>query len=180
MLANDDRLFTMLAMFTAMVGNRVIKMALRTSIMVASIGVATIGKPRPSVPCTSPANRMTHTTANRTGVSNWSNEIIWLLTRTGRRLHCIPDATRLRIGLYKPVQIFYNPRSFFHVVAMALLVQKFGGTSVGTVERIEAVADKVIGYKNAGNDMVVVVSAMSGETNRLVELAKQIDPRARA
>jgi aspartate kinase len=64
-------------------------------------------------------------------------------------------------------------------LSMALLVQKFGGTSVGTVERIEAVADKVIGYKNAGHDMVVVVSAMSGETNRLVELAKQIDPQAR-
>ena len=62
---------------------------------------------------------------------------------------------------------------------MALLVQKFGGTSVGTVERIEAVADKVIGYRDAGNDMVVVVSAMSGETNRLVELAKQVDPKAR-
>jgi aspartate kinase len=62
---------------------------------------------------------------------------------------------------------------------MALLVQKFGGTSVGTVERIEAVADKVIGYKDAGHDMVIVVSAMSGETNRLVELAKQIDPQAR-
>ena len=62
---------------------------------------------------------------------------------------------------------------------MALLVQKFGGTSVGSIERIEAVADKVIGYKEAGNDMVVVVSAMSGETNRLVELAKQIDPQAR-
>ena len=62
---------------------------------------------------------------------------------------------------------------------MALLVQKFGGTSVGSIERIEAVADKVIGYKQAGNDMVVVVSAMSGETNRLVELAKQIDPQAR-
>jgi aspartate kinase len=64
-------------------------------------------------------------------------------------------------------------------LSMALLVQKFGGTSVGTVERIEAVADKVIGYKDAGHDMVVVVSAMSGETNRLVELAKQIDPQAR-
>ena len=62
---------------------------------------------------------------------------------------------------------------------MALLVQKFGGTSVGTVERIEAVADKVIGYKDAGHDMVVVVSAMSGETNRLVALAKQIDTQAR-
>ena len=62
---------------------------------------------------------------------------------------------------------------------MALLVQKFGGTSVGTVERIEAVADKVIGYKDAGHDMVVVVSAMSGETNRLLALAKQIDTQAR-
>jgi aspartate kinase len=62
---------------------------------------------------------------------------------------------------------------------MALLVQKFGGTSVGSVERIEAVADKIIGYKLAGNDMVVVVSAMSGETNRLLELAKQINPQVR-
>jgi aspartate kinase len=62
---------------------------------------------------------------------------------------------------------------------MALLVQKFGGTSVGSVERIEAVADKVISYRDQGNDMVVVVSAMSGETNRLVELAQQVDPQAR-
>ena len=62
---------------------------------------------------------------------------------------------------------------------MALLVQKFGGTSVGSVERIEAVAEKVIAYKDAGNDMVVVVSAMSGETNRLVDLAKQVDAEAR-
>jgi aspartate kinase len=62
---------------------------------------------------------------------------------------------------------------------MPLLVQKFGGTSVGSIERIGAVADKVISYRNAGNDMVVVVSAMSGETNRLVELAQQVDPQAR-
>ncbi len=62
---------------------------------------------------------------------------------------------------------------------MALLVQKYGGTSVGSIERIEAVADKVIGYKNQGNDMVVVVSAMSGETNRLTDLAKQINPSIR-
>ena len=62
---------------------------------------------------------------------------------------------------------------------MALLVQKFGGTSVGSIERIEAVADKVISYKDQGNDMVVVVSAMSGETNRLLELAQQVDPQAR-
>lgn len=59
---------------------------------------------------------------------------------------------------------------------MALIVQKYGGTSVGTVERIEAVADKIIGYKKQGHDMVIVVSAMSGETNRLVSLYKAIDP----
>ncbi|MDH3388686.1 MAG: aspartate kinase [Gammaproteobacteria bacterium] len=62
---------------------------------------------------------------------------------------------------------------------MALLVQKFGGTSVGSIERIEAVAEKVISYRDQGNDMVVVVSAMSGETNRLIELARQIDPQTR-
>ena len=62
---------------------------------------------------------------------------------------------------------------------MALLVQKYGGTSVGTIERIEAVADKVIVYKEQGNDMVIVVSAMSGETNRLIGLAQQISPKAR-
>ncbi len=59
---------------------------------------------------------------------------------------------------------------------MPLLVQKYGGTSVGSKARIEAVADKVIAYKEQGNDMVVVVSAMSGETNRLVALAKEINP----
>lgn len=59
---------------------------------------------------------------------------------------------------------------------MAIIVQKYGGTSVGTVERIEAVADKIIGYKNKGYDMVIVVSAMSGETNRLVGLYKAINP----
>jgi aspartate kinase len=57
---------------------------------------------------------------------------------------------------------------------MALIVQKFGGTSVGTVERIEQVADKVKKFREAGDDLVVVLSAMSGETNRLIALAKQI------
>ncbi|MGH8438418.1 MAG: aspartate kinase [Pseudomonas sp.] len=57
---------------------------------------------------------------------------------------------------------------------MALIVQKFGGTSVGTVERIEQVADKVKKFREAGDDLVVVLSAMSGETNRLIDLAKQI------
>ncbi|EGH21848.1 aspartate kinase [Pseudomonas amygdali pv. mori str. 301020] len=57
---------------------------------------------------------------------------------------------------------------------MALIVQKFGGTSVGSVERIEQVADKVKKFREAGDDLVVVLSAMSGETNRLIELARQI------
>ncbi|HWV14908.1 MAG TPA: aspartate kinase [Cellvibrio sp.] len=64
---------------------------------------------------------------------------------------------------------------------MSLLVQKYGGTSVGSVERIEAVADKVAAFRAQGHDLVVVLSAMSGETNRLIGLASQIqevpDPR---
>lgn len=60
---------------------------------------------------------------------------------------------------------------------MSLLVQKFGGTSVGTIERIEQVAEKVIRFKDAGHDIVVVVSAMSGETNRLLALAHGITER---
>jgi len=57
---------------------------------------------------------------------------------------------------------------------MALIVQKYGGTSVGSVERIEAVAKKVASFKAKGDDVVVVVSAMSGETNRLLELSKAV------
>ncbi|MBT8148177.1 MAG: aspartate kinase [Gammaproteobacteria bacterium] len=58
---------------------------------------------------------------------------------------------------------------------MALIVQKYGGTSVGTTERIEAVADKIAGFRDRGDSVVVVVSAMSGETNRLVALAQAVD-----
>ena len=60
---------------------------------------------------------------------------------------------------------------------MALIVQKYGGTSVGSVEHIEAVAKKVASFKAQGDDVVVVVSAMSGETNRLVELAQSMDAK---
>jgi len=64
---------------------------------------------------------------------------------------------------------------------MALIVQKYGGTSVGTPERIKNVAKRVAKWKTAGHQLVVVVSAMSGETNRLIALAKEIqanpDPR---
>jgi aspartate kinase len=57
---------------------------------------------------------------------------------------------------------------------MSLLVQKYGGTSVGTIERIRAVAHKVAAARARGEDLVVVVSAMSGETNRLIALAHEI------
>src|SRR2546426_5899728 len=64
---------------------------------------------------------------------------------------------------------------------MALIVQKFGGTSVGTTERIKSVAGRISAFKAAGHQLVVVVSAMSGETNRLIALAKEVqaepDPR---
>jgi len=63
---------------------------------------------------------------------------------------------------------------------MSLIVQKYGGTSVGSVERIENVADKVVKFRQQGDDVVVVVSAMSGETNRLIELATAIDERPAA
>ena len=64
---------------------------------------------------------------------------------------------------------------------MALIVQKYGGTSVGNPERIKNVARRVAKWKAEGHDVVVVVSAMSGETNRLIALAKEVqadpDPR---
>jgi len=59
---------------------------------------------------------------------------------------------------------------------MALIVKKFGGTSVGSSERIQAVAASVKQARDAGDDIVVVVSAMSGETNRLVALAREMNP----
>jgi aspartate kinase len=60
---------------------------------------------------------------------------------------------------------------------MALIVQKYGGTSVGGVERIQAVAQRVKRWRDQGNQVVVVVSAMSGETDRLIGLAKAIQDR---
>src|SRR6476659_6170521 len=61
--------------------------------------------------------------------------------------------------------------------SLALIVQKYGGTSVGDIERIKNVARRCIAAQKAGNDVVVVVSAMSGETNRLLKLVSQITDR---
>ena len=60
---------------------------------------------------------------------------------------------------------------------MSLIVQKYGGTSVGSIERIQNVAEKVISWRERGHQIVVVVSAMSGETDRLIGLAKEITSR---
>jgi aspartate kinase len=60
---------------------------------------------------------------------------------------------------------------------MALIVQKYGGTSMGSPERIREVAKRVKRWKDKGNQVVVVVSAMSGETNRLIALAKDVSPQ---
>jgi aspartate kinase len=59
---------------------------------------------------------------------------------------------------------------------MALIVQKYGGTSIGDIERITNVAQRVIRAKEAGNDVVVVVSAMAGETDRLINFAHELSP----
>ena len=64
---------------------------------------------------------------------------------------------------------------------MSLIVQKYGGTSVGTTERIKNVARRIAHFHRQGHQLVVVVSAMSGETNRLLALARELsadpDPR---
>ena len=59
---------------------------------------------------------------------------------------------------------------------MALVVQKYGGTSVGDIDRIKNVASRIIRTKNRGNEVVVVVSAMAGETDKLLRLAQQVTP----
>ena len=59
---------------------------------------------------------------------------------------------------------------------MALIVHKYGGTSMGSVERIRSVAKRVAKWRRAGHQLVVVPSAMSGETNRLLGLAKELSP----
>ena len=59
---------------------------------------------------------------------------------------------------------------------MALIVQKYGGTSVGDIERIKNVAQRVIRAKEAGNDVIVVVSAMAGDTDKLINLAHELTP----
>jgi aspartate kinase len=63
---------------------------------------------------------------------------------------------------------------------MSLIVQKYGGTSVGSIERIQAVAERVAQCHKQGNQIVVAVSAMSGETNRLIGLAQEIDAQPAA
>jgi aspartate kinase len=96
---------------------------------------------------------------------------IFAPTRTAARF-CAQNQLKFRPFPAAPV---LPPRT------MALIVQKYGGTSVGSAERIKNVARRVAQWKARGHDLVVVVSAMSGETNRLIALAKEVqatpDPR---
>src|SRR5512140_949698 len=69
---------------------------------------------------------------------------------------------------------FRGAKALRTLLVVALLVQKFGGTSVGSIERIRNVARRALASQRAGNDVVVIVSAMSGETNRLLGLAHEV------
>ena len=60
---------------------------------------------------------------------------------------------------------------------MALIVQKYGGTSVKTVERVKHVAKHIESFRNAGHDLIITVSAPGGVTDKLTELTKQFDKR---
>lgn len=76
------------------------------------------------------------------------------------------------------LRVVLNLLSFFHffIFSMALIVHKYGGTSMGSTERIKNVARRVAKWHDAGYQIVVVPSAMSGETNRLIGLAKEVMP----
>src|SRR2546428_12870716 len=77
--------------------------------------------------------------------------------------------SRARASCFFPISPRPHP-------AMALIVHKYGGTSMGSTERIRNVAKRVAKWARAGHQMVVVPSAMSGETNRLLALAKELSP----
>jgi aspartate kinase len=70
----------------------------------------------------------------------------------------------------------YNPVSSIRSLSVAILVQKYGGSSVADIDKIKLVAERVVGARSAGNDVVVVVSAMGKTTDGLLALAKQINP----
>ena len=61
---------------------------------------------------------------------------------------------------------------------MALIVQKYGGTSVGTVERIQKVAANIARFRSQGHQLIVAVSAQAGTTDNLIKLAQQVDENA--
>jgi aspartate kinase len=84
------------------------------------------------------------------------------------------------VGAVRPASSSPSNRRLFHFLfflfPMALIVHKYGGTSMGSTERIRNVAKRVAKWARAGHQMVVVPSAMSGETNRLLALAKELAP----
>jgi aspartate kinase len=77
-------------------------------------------------------------------------------------------------GVYGNLFLKHDLRTGKEEKQVTLIVQKFGGTSVGTIDKIRHVASKVVATKKAGNDVIVVVSAMAGETDRLINLAHEM------
>lgn len=63
-----------------------------------------------------------------------------------------------------------------YLITMALIVQKYGGTSVGSLDRIRNVANRIKKLRDEGNQVVAVVSAMSGVTNKLIAMAEELHP----
>src|SRR3954453_14650608 len=80
------------------------------------------------------------------------------------------------VGRFAGVAAIAASELFSLTLPMALIVHKYGGTSMGSTERIRQVAKRVAKWARAGHQMVVVPSAMSGETNRLLALAKELSP----
>src|SRR5262249_26261599 len=83
-------------------------------------------------------------------------------------LGAVDSATTKLLAMRGRVAFRWSPDREFRYCVAVLIVQKFGGTSVGTIARIKRVAKRCLETQRAGHDVAVVVSAMSGETNRLL------------
>ena len=127
------------------------------------------------LPCVDRATRAPATLLMRdcADVSFWTSDFTEQLTiaRFGYSLPRLVCREKLAL---KPKRAMLRALFSRHSVHMALIVQKFGGTSVGNPERIKNVARRVMETQQAGNKVVAVVSAMSGVTNNLIDLANAV------
>jgi hypothetical protein len=111
------------------------------------------------------------------GIRSRSEKAMLLLRRhCGWRLLACSAHCDFLSACCLPVKSWVDFSRFHFFFPMALIVHKYGGTSMGSTERIKNVARRVAKWHDAGHQIVVVPSAMSGETNRLIGLAKEIMP----